>query len=291
MAACIGKTRCLIGQKKPFDEFIENASKQEESTSTHRASNVLSFTSARSNLLFELADPMNQASRICDDKTGTGKGRVAKMEGGLGPRACKVTINIGIKAIDIGGSENEPFIMSTIEIMTNTFNCLVVHRVGILEIASTQINSISNVRLCALSKEVQVSHNGMIGTGSLGVFFGIGTWLENFVHWSGMCLDSFRRQVLTTGKKAKIGKNAIDEANLGECYAVDEVGCRVNILVNVNTKIVCDWTLIFKHKVSANEHINHSIIDGKNATDRRIMAMGHYLLGRPWGGGLRKVKK
>ncbi len=60
-----------------------------------------------------------------------------EMGGGLGPRACKVAIDIGIEAIDIGGSKNKPFITSTLEIMTNVFNCLVVHKVGIVEIMST----------------------------------------------------------------------------------------------------------------------------------------------------------
>jgi len=105
---------------------------------------------------------MNQASRVHDDKTSMGNGGVAKMGGGIGPRACKITINIGIKAIDIGGSENKPFIASAIEITTNLFNCLVVHGVGIVEVMSTQVDGISNVRLCALSKEVQLSHNGVI---------------------------------------------------------------------------------------------------------------------------------
>jgi len=49
MAACVGKAGCLIGQEKPFGEFVENVTKQEESMSTHRESNVLSFTSAKGN--------------------------------------------------------------------------------------------------------------------------------------------------------------------------------------------------------------------------------------------------
>jgi len=32
-------------------------------------------------------------------------------------------------------------------------------------------------------------------------------------------------------------------------------------------------------------------IMGFNVISRGIMAMGHYLLGRPWGVGLRKLKK
>ena len=93
--------------------------------------------------------------------------------------------------------------------------------------------------------------------------------MKNFIHWSRVHLDSFRRWVLTIGKEAKIGENAVDKANLSECDASDEVGHGVNILVNVNAKIICDWTLIFKHKVSAkagNECINHGVIDSKDAT-------------------------
>jgi len=71
--------------------------------------------------------------------------------GGLGPIACKVTVDIGIKAIDIGGSKDNPFIVAAIEIMTNAFYCLVVHIVGIVEIMSTQINGVSNVKMHALS--------------------------------------------------------------------------------------------------------------------------------------------
>jgi len=41
-------------------------------------------------------------------------------------------------------------------------------------------------------------------------------------------------------------------------------------LVNVNAKIICDVTLVFKHKVGVEagntKRINHGIIDGKNAT-------------------------
>jgi len=45
-----------------------------------------------------------------------GKGGVARMGGGLGSRACKVTVNIGIKVIDVSGRENKPFTTSTVEI-------------------------------------------------------------------------------------------------------------------------------------------------------------------------------
>jgi len=65
-------------------------------------------------------------------------------------------------------------------------------------------------------------------------------------------------------EKTKVSETAIEYANLGK-----QVGHRVNILINVNTKIVCKWILIFKHKIGAkadNECINHSIIDGKDAT-------------------------
>ncbi len=71
------------------------------------------------------------------------------------------------------------------------------------------------------------------------------------------------------GKKAKIGEKAVNEANLSECYAVNKVSCRVNILINVNDKIIHDWTLIFKDKASVkagDKCINHSIVDGKDAT-------------------------
>jgi len=98
----------------------------------------------------------------------------------------------------------------------------------------------------------------------------IGAWLENFVHQSGVwCLDLFWRRVVTVGKEAKIGENAVDKANLSECYAVDEVGNRVNILVNVNAKIICNRTLIFKHKVGAEagkKGIDHDREKKKNAT-------------------------
>jgi len=105
---------------------------------------------------------MNWASGVHDYKASMGKGSVAKMGGGLGPRACEVAIDIGIKAIDVGRSKDKPFIVGTIEITTNLFNCLVVHGVGIVEVMSTQVDGIHNVRLCALSKEVQLSHNGVI---------------------------------------------------------------------------------------------------------------------------------
>jgi len=89
-------------------------------------------------------------------------------------------------------------------------------------------------------------------------------------------LDSFRRWVLTIGKEAKIGENVIDEANLSEHYAINEVGHEVDILVNVNAKIICNRTLIFKHKVSVkagNGHINHGIVDGKNQQSSVYRAM------------------
>jgi len=75
-----------------------------------------------------------------------------------------------------------------------------------------------------LIEEVHLSHDGAIGICSLGVFISIGTWLENYVHQSGMHLDSFRGWVLTIGKKAKVSEDAVNEANLSEQYAVDEVG-------------------------------------------------------------------
>ncbi len=81
-------------------------------------------------------------------------------------------------------------------------------------------------------------------------------------------MDLFCRWVLTIGRETRIGENAVNEANLSEHYAVNEVGHRVNILVNVNAKIICNRTLVFKHKVGAeagNKHIDHGIIVGKDA--------------------------
>jgi len=50
----------------------------------------------------------------------------------LRPRACKITINVGAESILIGRSEDETFVMSPIEIATNAFYRLVVHRVGVV---------------------------------------------------------------------------------------------------------------------------------------------------------------
>jgi len=62
VTASIGETRCLIGQKKPFSEFVKNVSKREKSSGTHGERDVFSFTCAKSNLRFKLADPMDQAT-------------------------------------------------------------------------------------------------------------------------------------------------------------------------------------------------------------------------------------
>jgi len=68
-------------------------------------------------------------------------------------------------------------------------------------------------------------------------------------------------------------ENVINEANLSESHAFDEVHVGIDLLINANPEIVLDGTLVFEHKLrlqAVDKGINDIIRDGEKAAIIRI---------------------